>query len=110
MGSERPAAAGRPQQLTRGGGTSSPGSIEISKLSMMADIVLYSRNGCHLCDVAAEILARYGLKFDRIDIDADPELRARYDACVPVVVIDGRERFRGRVDELLLRRVLSHRK
>jgi hypothetical protein len=28
---------------------------------------------------------------------------------VPVVVIDGRERFRGRVDELLLRRILSHR-
>jgi hypothetical protein len=26
-----------------------------------------------------------------------------------VVVIDGRERFRGRVDELLLRRILSRR-
>jgi len=79
-------------------------------LAMMSDIVLYSRNGCHLCDVAAEILARHGLKFERIDIDAEPELQARYDECVPVVVIDGRERFRGRIDELLLRRLLVNRK
>lgn len=100
----------RSQRLGPGGGTSSVESKEIGKLTTMSDIVLYSRNGCHLCDVAAEILVRNGLKFDRIDIDADPESRARYDACVPVVVIDGQERFRGRVDELLLRRLLAHRK
>ena len=35
-----------------------------------------------------------------------PTLRKRYDQCVPVVVIDRKERFRGRVDELLLRRLL----
>jgi hypothetical protein len=29
---------------------------------------------------------------------------------VPVVVMDGRERFRGRVDERLLRRLLAHRR
>ena len=83
---------------------------KISKLAMMSDIVLYSRNGCHLCDVAAESLARHGLRFERIDIDTEPDLRARYDACVPVVVVDGRERFRGRIDELLLRRLLVNRK
>ena len=92
------------------GAVPDPERTKISKLAMMSDIVLYSRNGCHLCDVAAEILARHGLKFDRIDVDAEPELRARYDACVPVVVIDGRERFRGRIDELLLRRLLVNRK
>ena len=77
---------------------------------MVWDIVLYSRGGCHLCDVAADILARHGLEFERVDIDSDPALRARYDTCVPVVVIDGRERFRGRVDELLLERLLENRK
>jgi glutaredoxin len=77
---------------------------------MISDIVLYSRAGCHLCDVAAEILVRHGLQFDRVDIDSDAAMRARYDTCVPVVVIDGRERFRGRVDELLLRRLLENRK
>jgi glutaredoxin len=76
----------------------------------MSDIVLYSRRSCHLCDLAAGVLTRHGLAFDVVDIDADPQLRARYDACVPVVVLDGRERFRGRIDELLLRRLLSRRK
>jgi len=72
----------------------------------MPQIVLYSRQGCHLCDDAAAALKRQGLEFELVDVDADPELHERYDACVPVVVIDGKERFRGRVDELLLRRLL----
>lgn len=73
----------------------------------MPQIVLYSRQGCHLCDAAAAALKRHGLEFEVVDVDADPELRQRYDACVPVVVIDGKERFRGRVDELLLRRLVD---
>lgn len=73
----------------------------------MPQIVLYSRQGCHLCDDAAATLKRHGLEFEVVDVDADPELRRRYDACVPVVVIDGKERFRGRVDELLLRRLID---
>ena len=60
--------------------------------------------------LAASVLTRHGLAFEVVDIDADPQLRARYDTCVPVVVVDGRERFRGRIDELLLRRLLSRRK
>ncbi len=73
----------------------------------MPEVLLYSRQGCHLCDVAAEVLARHGLAFAVVDIDADAALRERYNECVPVVVIDGRERFRGRIDELLLRRLLE---
>ncbi len=72
-------------------------------------VVLYTRQGCHLCDDAAALLARYGLAFDSVDIDNDPDLRQRYDECVPVLVIDGKERFRGRIDELLLRRLLAQR-
>jgi hypothetical protein len=63
-----------------------------------------------LCELASGVLSRHALDFDVVDIDADPRLRDRYDTCVPVVVIDGRERFRGRVDELLLRRLLARRK
>jgi glutaredoxin len=73
----------------------------------MSKIVLYSRNGCHLCDDAAALLARHGLQFETVDVDADPLLRARYNECVPVIVIDGRERFRGRVDPLLLKRLID---
>ena len=70
------------------------------------DIVLYTRTGCHLCDEAHALLARYALTPRLVDIDADPELRARFHTCVPVVEIEGKIRFRGRVNEVLLRRLL----
>lgn len=69
-------------------------------------VVLYTRHGCHLCDTARDLLVRHGLTPEEVDIDASPDLRTRYDVCVPVVEIDGKERFRGRVDERLLVRLL----
>ena len=71
--------------------------------------ILYTRQGCHLCDDAREILVRHGLSPQAVDIDADPELVEKYTECVPVVVIDGRERFRGRINEVLLQRLLGRR-
>ena len=71
------------------------------------DVILYTRHGCHLCDDALALLRRHGLTPREVDIDADPALRAKYDDCVPVVEINGRVRFRGRVDERLLRRLLD---
>jgi glutaredoxin len=71
--------------------------------------IVYTRKGCHLCDEAIATLRRNGLAVEQADIDDDPELRSRYDQCVPVVVIDGKERFRGRIDEVLLRRLLRSR-
>ncbi|MBI3462958.1 MAG: glutaredoxin family protein [Planctomycetes bacterium] len=70
------------------------------------EVRLYTRQGCHLCDEAEALLVRHGLLPQEIDIDADPQLLERYNTCVPVVEIDGKERFRGRVDEVLLRRLL----
>lgn len=70
------------------------------------DTVLYTRSGCCLCDQAKALLENHGLAVHEVDIDADPQLRERYTECVPVVVINGRERFRGRVDERLLMRIL----
>ncbi len=69
-------------------------------------VVLYTRQGCHLCDDALTMLERHGIRPQCIDVDADPQLRARFNECVPVVEIDGKIRFRGRVDEVLLRRLL----
>jgi glutaredoxin len=69
-------------------------------------VVLYTRKGCHLCDEALRLLEAHGLAPELVDIDADPELRAQFDTSVPVVEIDGRVRFRGRVDAVLLRRLL----
>jgi glutaredoxin len=73
-------------------------------------VVLYTRRGCHLCDDALAVLRRHGLAPRLIDIDADAQWRERYNECVPVVEIDGKERFRGRVNEILLSRLLANQK
>lgn len=67
----------------------------------------YTRNGCHLCEEAEALLRRYDFQIEAVDVDQDTELKSRYGPCVPVVVIDGRERFRGRVSEVLLRRLIK---
>ena len=69
-------------------------------------VTLYTRQGCHLCDDALALLREFGLEPHLVDVDASPELRKRFDTCVPVVEIDGKIRFRGRVDRVLLRRLL----
>jgi glutaredoxin len=70
-------------------------------------VVLYTRHGCHLCDEALRLLVEHGLTPKLLDIDSDSESRSRFDTCVPVVEIEGRIRFRGRVDPMLLRRILN---
>jgi glutaredoxin len=70
-------------------------------------IILYTRVGCCLCEQAKAVLKEHELVVQEVDIDADSELKRRYDHLVPVVEIDGNERFRGRIDETLLRRLLN---
>lgn len=72
-------------------------------------VVLYIREGCHLCDAAQKLLGEFGISPTLVDIDADASLRKRFDTCVPVVEIDGRVRFRGRVEPRLLRRLIRSR-
>ncbi len=74
---------------------------------MPRQVLLFTRTGCHLCDEAEAILIRHGLSPQKLDVDANPELLEKYDTCVPVVVIDGKERFRGQVNEVLLKRLLK---
>ena len=77
----------------------------------MTQVILYTRAGCHLYEIAKGLLDKYrskfGLEIKEVDIDRDAELTAQYDCCVPVVAIDGRVRFRGRVNEVLLLRLLK---
>lgn len=77
--------------------------------SIMQEVVLYTRCGCCLCDEAHGVLKQHGLTPLLVDIDTDPELTELYNDCVPVVVIDGKVRFKGRVSEVLLRRLLRKR-
>lgn len=73
-------------------------------------VILYTRSGCHLCDQAKDILltyARWLPPIDEIDIETDRALLEHFGTCIPVVEIDGRVRFRGIVNEILLRRLID---
>ncbi len=73
-------------------------------------ITLYTRTNCPLCDEAADVLTDHSHWLppaEEVDIDSDPQLAQRFDTCVPVVACDGELRFRGRVDETLLRRLIE---
>jgi glutaredoxin len=65
-------------------------------------VTLYSRPGCHLCDVAkANILAsrlRDSFRIEEINVDADEALKQRYGNDVPVVLIDGISVFKHAVE------------
>lgn len=70
-------------------------------------ITLLTRPGCHLCDDAravvttvVEHLAGQGreIVFDEQSIDDDASLQARWTDDVPVVLVDGRQHSRWRVD------------
>ena len=73
-------------------------------------IEIYSRPGCHLCDEAKAVIepfaARYPLELRVTNIDTDPDLRAAYGTEIPVILINGTEAFRHRVDARALERKL----
>jgi rSAM/selenodomain-associated transferase 1 len=84
---------------------------QTNRVNQPIPIVLFTRLGCHLCEQAETVLAKYETRFAlviaKVDIDGYPELQAKYGECVPVVAIRGRERFRGQVNEVLLVRELA---
>ncbi|WP_026925853.1 glutaredoxin family protein [Granulicoccus phenolivorans] len=77
------------------------------------EVVVYTRQGCHLCTDAIatvrRVCAELGVAMHTVDIDTDPDLQARYTTLVPVTVIDGREHDHWRVDEERLRAALGRR-
>jgi hypothetical protein len=54
-------------------------------MTVEADLILFTRDGCHLCDQAADTLNELGLAWCAVDIESDPELEARYGLVIPVV-------------------------
>jgi glutaredoxin len=74
-------------------------------------VTLYTRPGCHLCDVARETLlaqrARSAFDLEEVDIDGDDELELEYGIRVPVVEVDGEEVFEVTVDAVELAAILD---
>ena len=65
-------------------------------------LTLYSREHCHLCGVmVAElkpVLARFPVRFQILDVDADPRARELYGSQIPVLLLDGVILSRFRLD------------
>jgi glutaredoxin len=80
-------------------------------MSQPIEILLYTRPGCHLCEEAESLLAQCGkglaLNIIKIDIDIQPSLVERYGEKIPVLLINGKERFFGKVQPPLLQRALT---
>lgn len=72
-------------------------------MSQHREVVVYSRKGCHLCEIVKESLVklqkRGGFTWREIDVDSNAEIRRRYTDEVPVVFINGRKAFKYRMDE-----------
>jgi len=71
-------------------------------------VVLVTRQGCHLCDQAYALLQDLNLHPELCDVDADDELFRLYDWRVPVVLANGVVVAEGKVSrEQLVRSGLS---
>lgn len=73
-------------------------------------VVLVTRQGCHLCEEAEPVVRRVaqraGVAFVLRDVDEEPELQAAYTDKVPVVLLDGVEHAYWRIDERALKKAL----
>jgi glutaredoxin len=70
-------------------------------------VVVYTAPGCHLCGPALDAVRGVcGDDFAVVDITRDTGLEQRYRERIPVVEIDGIERFRYHVDDDELRALL----
>jgi len=71
-------------------------------------LVLYSREGCHLCDQMLEeldeLLAGRATASIR-DIDTDPALLAAHGARIPVLLLDDEELCFGRLSSAAVERL-----
>jgi glutaredoxin len=70
-------------------------------------LLLYSRRGCHLCEMAEDLLAAWRCAVEVIDVDADAAAAAAYGNRVPVLVHDGAVVMEGRFDDVGIARLLE---
>jgi glutaredoxin len=77
------------------------------------DVIVYSRKGCHLCEIVKESLTKLSrhaaFQWRDVDVDSSAELRRKFSDEVPVVFINGRKAFKYRMDEREFLRKLEAR-
>jgi glutaredoxin len=70
-------------------------------------VVLVTRQGCHLCNQALELLRSLGHDPELADVDADDRLHDLYDWRVPVVLLDDRIIAEGKITRDQLERAIG---
>lgn len=83
----------------------------------MPRVVLFGRQGCHLCVearvVVEAVCAEFGARWTEVDVDAPGaagggrDLREEYGELLPVVEVDGVRQGYWRIDPARLRRALA---
>ncbi|RMG27491.1 MAG: glutaredoxin family protein [Gammaproteobacteria bacterium] len=77
----------------------------------MQEVVLYGREGCHLCeDMRAALqpwISAGHIRLRWVEIDRDPALRARYGTRIPVLCLGEREICHYHLDPVALEAALS---
>ncbi|RIH89010.1 glutaredoxin family protein [Calidithermus roseus] len=69
--------------------------------------ILISRDGCHLCEEAEQLLEALRVPFERRNVDEDPEWVAQYSFRVPVLLKGERVLMEGRFDAARLTKLLK---
>ncbi len=76
-----------------------------------ATLTLYFRDGCHLCDEMqaslAELLDPETYQLERVDIDADSQLKSHYNELVPVLSLGNTELCRYFLDLKTVQQALA---
>ena len=54
-------------------------------MTVTEPLILFTRPGCHLCDLAAGMLEKLRISYREVNIETDSELEERYGLQVPVV-------------------------
>ena len=77
----------------------------------MKRVVIYSREGCGLCETAKQVLLaereRTSFELEEIDVEGNDHLEMEYGIRIPVVIVDGVELFEIVVDPDALARALA---
>jgi len=75
------------------------------------DFIIYSRQGCHLCDVMKDELEAMAMSkkgmIKLVDIDNDPDLKKRFNNQIPVLFVDDVEICHYKLNKKNLLRFLA---
>lgn len=77
----------------------------------MIELTLYTRRDCELCRemeaVIDEVLARIPVRLERVEIDGNADLEARFGLEVPVLFVNQRKAFKYRCTQRELKKRLE---